>query len=311
MSDISRQGREREWLVLGLGTQGLNKPGIQHFYDAATGTLSYVVFDRPRGDAAVVDCVLGYSAVSGRTDTASSDVILAYLHEQQLTLRWILETHAHADHLSAAQYIKEKLGGTVPIAIGRGICDVQAHFAPLYNLGSKYATDGSQFDRLFSDGEVFRIGQLECEVIATPGHTSDSVSYRIGAHVFVGDSLFMPDYGTARCDFPGGDAGLLYDSIQRVLSLPGDTRLYMCHDYKPGGRELRYVCTVDEQRQHNIHIKAGVSRSEYSAMRTARDTTLSLPALIVPAIQVNIRAGRLPDAESNGIVYLKMPVDTF
>ena len=273
--------------------------------------MSYVVFDRPGGEAAVIDCVLGYSMVSGRTDTAPSDVVLACLREQQLTLSWILETHAHADHLSGAQYIKSELGNTAQIAIGRGICAVQAHFAPLYNFDRQFTSDGRQFDRLLASGDVLQIGALECEVIATPGHTSDSVSYRIGSHVFVGDSLFMPDYGTARCDFPGGDANLLYDSIQRLMSLPADTRLYMCHDYKPGGRELRYVCTVQEQRQGNVHIKAGTSRAEFVAMRTARDASLSLPALIVPAIQVNIRAGQLPDAESNGIVYLKTPVNTF
>lgn len=297
--------------MCGLGSQGLSKPEIQHFYDPATGTLSYVVYDQPGGQAAVIDCVLGYSLVSGRTDTAPSDVILAYLDEKQLTLDWILETHAHADHLSGAQYIRKKRGGTTRIAIGRGICNVQAHFAPLYNLPEDFATDGRQFDHLFASSEVFAIGALECEVIATPGHTSDSVSYRIDSNVFVGDSLFMPDYGTARCDFPGGDADLLYDSIQRLLSLPGDTCLYMCHDYQPGGRDLRYVCSVDEQRQSNIHVRAGVSRKAFCAMRTARDATLNLPALIVPSIQVNIRAGQLPDAESNGIVYLKTPVNTF
>lgn len=297
--------------MFGLGTEGLSKPGIQHFYDATTGTLSYVVFDRPGGHAAVIDCVLGYSLVSGRTDTTPSDVVLAYLDEQRLTVSWILETHAHADHLSGAQYIKKQLGGTARIAIGRGICNVQAHFAPLFNFDPGSASDGREFDQLFASGEVFAIGALECEVLATPGHTSDSVSYRINSSVFVGDSLFMPDYGTARCDFPGGDAGLLYDSIQRLLSLPSDTCLYMCHDYRPDGRELRYVCTVEEQRRSNIHIKAGISRAEFRAMRTARDATLSLPALIVPSIQVNIRAGELPGAENNGIVYLKTPVNTF
>lgn len=271
--------------------------------------MSYVVFAAAGGHAAVIDGVLGYSMVSGRTDTGPADVVLTFLREQDLQLQWILETHAHADHLSGAQYIKSAAGGTAQIAIGRGICDVQAHFAPLYNIAGP--TDGRQFDHLFADGDRFRIGPLECEVIATPGHTSDSVSYRIGAQVFVGDSLFMPDYGTARCDFPGGDAGRLYASIQRLLQLPGATRLYMCHDYLPGGRELRYVCTVDEQRENNVHVKSGVSREAFVAMRTERDASLNLPALIVPAIQVNIQAGQLPDAEDNGIVYLKTPVDTF
>lgn len=282
---------------------------IKHFYDAPTGTLSYVVVDQESNCAAIIDCVLGYSTVSGRTDTGPSDVMIEYIREHDLSLEWILETHAHADHLSGAQYVKSELGGLV--AIGAGICDVQAHFVPIFNADSAIPADGSQFDQLFVDGEVFTIGGLECEVIATPGHTNDSVSYRIGSAVFVGDSMFMPDFGSARCDFPGGDAGLLYDSIQRLLSLPGDTRLYMCHDYMPGGRELRWECTVDEQRESNIHVQRDVSKEQFVQMRTDRDAQLSLPALIVPAIQVNIRAGHLPDAEDNGIAYLKTPIDTF
>lgn len=282
---------------------------IQHFYDEPSGTLSYVVADEKSRNAAVIDCVLGYSMVSGRTDSRPSDVIVRYIREHELSLEWILETHAHADHLSGAQYIKSLLGGRV--AIGEGIRDVQAHFAPIYNFGSGFTPDGRQFDHLFADGDVFKIGELDCHVIATPGHTNDSVSYRIGSSVFVGDSLFMPDFGTARCDFPGGDAGLLYESIQRLLALPGDTRLYMCHDYMPGGRDLSWVCTVDEQRESNVHVKAGVSKDEFASMRRARDAELNLPALIVPAIQVNIRGGRLPDAEDNNIVYLKTPIDTF
>jgi len=281
---------------------------IQHFYDESTGTLSYVVSDKKSGHAAVIDPVISYSTVSGRIDAAPADEIVEYVHKEKLGVEWILETHAHADHVTGAQYIKSKLGGTV--AIGEGICDVQAYFGPVFNLGPPFAADGHQFDRLFSDGDSFRIGELDCTVIATPGHTNDSVSYKIGSAVFVGDSMFMPDFGTARCDFPGGDAELLYDSIQRVLALPGDTRLYMCHDYMPGGRELRWECTVDEQRAENIHVKENVSKTEFAAMREERDATLNLPALIVPAIQVNIRAGHLPDAENNDIVYLKTPVDT-
>ena len=245
---------------------------------------------------------------SGRMDTAPSDVIIEYVHKEKLGLEWILETHAHADHLTGAQYIKSKLGGSV--AIGEGIRQVQAHFGPIFNLGNDFAPDGHQFDRLFSDGDTFNIGELACEVIATPGHTNDSISYRIGSAVFVGDSMFMPDFGTARCDFPGGDPGLLYDSIQRVLALPGDTRLFMCHDYMPGGRELRWECTVDEQRTSNIHVNKNVDKSGFKKMRLERDATLNLPALIVPSIQVNIRGGHLPDAESNGIAYLKTPIDT-
>lgn len=281
---------------------------IQHFYDEQTGTLSYVVSDEKTGHAAVIDPVVAYSMVSGRTDTSPSDVIIEYIHKQNLGLEWILETHAHADHITGAQYIKTKLGGKV--AIGAGICSVQAHFAPIFNFGEEFLADGHQFDSLFTDGDTFRIGELECEVIATPGHTNDSVSYRIGSAVFVGDSMFMPDFGTARCDFPGGDAEVLYESIQRILSLPGDTRLFMCHDYKPGGRELRWECSVDEQRAGNIHVGAGVSKSEFASMRAERDATLDLPALIVPSIQVNIRGGHLPSAEKNGIAYLKTPIDT-
>ena len=288
--------------------ESMSEARIQHFYDEPTGTLSYVVADPDTSHAAIIDPVVGYSMESGHIDTAPSDVIVEYIHKEKLGLEWILETHAHADHLTGAQYIKSRLGGTV--AIGEGIRKVQAHFGPVFNLNTDFAPDGHQFDRLFNDGEHFTIGKLECEVIATPGHTNDSISYKIGSAVFVGDSMFMPDFGTARCDFPGGDAELLYDSIQRILSLPGDTRLFMCHDYKPGGRELRWSCTVDEQREDNIHVKSGVSKAEFAAMRHERDATLNLPALIVPSIQVNIRAGHLPEAEDNGIAYIKTPIDT-
>ena len=295
--------------MFSLGTESLTDPVIQHFYDAPTGTLSYVVADAPGGSAAIIDCVLGYAIQSGRTDSGPADVVIDYVREHDLSLQWILETHAHADHLSAAQYVKSALGGVV--GIGHGIQSVQAHFAPVYGLGAGFPVDGRQFDRLFDAGEVFAIGDLQCEVIATPGHTADSVSYKVGGHVFVGDSLFMPDFGTARCDFPGGDPGVLYDSIRKLLALPGDTQLYMCHDYMPNGRELQFRCTVNEQRENNLHAKEGTSRADFTAMRTERDASLGLPALIVPAIQVNIRAGHLPDAEDNDIAYLKTPIDTF
>jgi glyoxylase-like metal-dependent hydrolase (beta-lactamase superfamily II) len=281
---------------------------IQHFYDKPTGTLSYVIADENTGHAAVIDPVIGFAMSSGHIDTAPSDVIIEYVHKQKLGLEWILETHAHADHMTGAQYIKSKLGGAV--AIGEGIRSVQAHFGPVFNFGAGFLADGHQFDRLFFDGDTFQIGELECTVLATPGHTNDSVSYEIGSAVFVGDSMFMPDFGTARCDFPGGDAELLYDSIQRILSLPGDTRLFMCHDYMPGGRELRWQCTVDEQRAENIHLKNNTSKSEFARMRSDRDASLNLPALIVPSIQVNIRGGHLPDADDNGIAYIKTPIDT-
>jgi len=286
----------------------MSEARIQHFYDEPTGTLSYVVSDEESGHAAIIDPVVGYSMVSGRMDTAPSDIVIEYVHKEKLGLEWILETHAHADHLTGAQYIKSKIGGAV--AIGEGILKVQEHFGPVFNLGADFAPDGHQFDRLFSDDDTFNIGELTCEVIATPGHTNDSVSYRVGSAVFVGDSMFMPDFGSARCDFPGGDAELLYESIQRILALPGDTRLFMCHDYMPGGRELRWECTVDEQRASNIHVNQDVDKTEFTKMRLERDATLNLPALIVPSIQVNIRGGHLPDAEDNGIAYLKTPIDT-
>ena len=281
---------------------------IQHFFHEPTGTLSYVVADPASGQAAVIDPVLGYSQVSGRVETGPADALIDFVRSERYMLDWILETHAHADHLSAAQYVKKALGGT--LGIGRGIREVQAHFGPVFNFGAGFNADGSEFDALFDDGEHFRIGGLDCEVMATPGHTSDSISYRVGPAVFVGDSLFMPDYGTARCDFPGGDSGQLYDSIRRLLGLPGDTLLFMCHDYRPGDRELRWRCTVAEQRANNVHVNDAVSKDEFTAMREGRDATLDLPALIVPSIQVNIRGGHLPDAEDNGIAYIKTPIDT-
>jgi glyoxylase-like metal-dependent hydrolase (beta-lactamase superfamily II) len=286
----------------------MSEANIQHFYDEPTGTLSYVVSDPTSGQAAIVDPVLGYAMASGRTDTAPADRLVDYTRAQGLELQWILETHAHADHLSGAQHVKSELGGT--IAIGEGIRKVQAHFGPLFNPDGNYSMDGSAFDHLFNDGEVFGIGELQCEVIATPGHTNDSVSYKIGSAVFVGDSMFMPDFGSARCDFPGGDAELLYDSVRKLLSLPGDTRLFMCHDYKPGGRELRWMCSVEEQRRDNIHVADGVGKEAFVKMRTERDATLGLPALIVPSIQVNIRAGVLPEPVENGIAYIRVPIDT-
>ena len=285
-----------------------NDGRIQHFYDEPTGTLSYVVSDPATGRAAVIDPVLGYSMVSGRTDPAPADALVDYIRERNLLLDWILDTHAHADHLTGAQYIKSRIGGKV--AIGEGIRKVQAHFGPVFNLGDEFSADGSEFDDLLSDGDIIEIGELRCEVIATPGHTNDSVSYKIGSAVFVGDSLFTPDYGTARCDFPGGDAAVLYDSIERLLSLPGDTRLYLCHDYRPGGRELQWVSTVDEQRKNNIHLSGDADKTAFAKMRNERDATLGLPKLIIPSIQVNIRAGHLPESEDNGIVYIKTPVDT-
>lgn len=282
---------------------------IISFFHKASSTFSYLVADPGSRRAAVVDPVLDYDAASGRTGTASASAIVQTVKSRGYGLDWILETHAHADHLSAAQFLKRELGGQV--AIGEGIRAVQATFTRLYNLGAGLQADGGQFDKLFADDDHFSIGGLAARVLAVPGHTGDSVAYLVGDAAFVGDSLFMPDSGTARCDFPGGDAGTLYDSIHRLLSLPGETRLFICHDYAPGGREHRNETTVAEERQGNIHVKDGISREEFIRVREGRDATLPIPALLLPAIQVNIRAGRLPEPEANGVVYLKIPVDRF
>lgn len=282
-------------------------PDVKVFYHEPSGTLSYVVSDPSTGAAAIVDPVLGYAAASGRIDTATADAVIDFVKSQGLSVEWILETHAHADHLTSAPYLKDHLGGR--IAIGEGICKVQAHFAPVFNLKRPFVADGSQFDHLFADGDLFTIGDLTGRVMHTPGHTNDSVTYVVGNAAFVGDTLFMTDYGTARCDFPGGDAAKLFDSIQQLFALPDDMTLYLCHDYPPTGREMQASATVVEQREKNVHIGGGTSKEDFVAMRRARDAQLDLPALILPSIQVNIRAGALPDAEDNGISYIKVPVD--
>lgn len=282
-------------------------PFVQHFYHAGSGTLTYVVRDPDSNHAAIVDPVLGYSVVSGETDTAAAGEVIRYVEENELVVDWILETHAHADHVTAAQFIKSELGGKV--AIGGGIREVQAHFGPIFNLKPPFAADGHQFDRLFDDGDQFAIGGLTVNVMHTPGHTNDSVTYVVGDAAFVGDTVFMTDLGTARCDFPGGDAGLLYDSIQKIFSLPDETTCYLCHDYPPAGRDLRHAVSVGEQKRDNVHVGGGVSREDFVAMRGARDATLSLPALILPSIQVNIRAGHFPETEDNGIAYIRIPLD--
>lgn len=279
------------------------------FLHKPSSTWSYLVADGAARRAAIIDPALDYDAASGRTATASAQQIVDEVRSRGWTLEWILETHAHADHLSAAQFIKRELGGKT--AIGEGIRGVQATFKAVFNLGDDFKSDGSQFDKLFQDGEGFRIGNLDARVLAVPGHTRDSIAYHVADAVFTGDTLFMPDSGTARCDFPGGDAGMLYDSIHTLLALPEATRLYMCHDYGAGGRELRNATTVKEERSANIHVKDGVSRDEYIKLRHERDATLPVPALLLPAIQVNIRAGRLPEAESNGTAYLRIPLDRF
>lgn len=280
---------------------------ILPFLHKPSSTWSYLVADAVARRCAVIDPALDYDAASGRTGTAAVQKIVDEIRTHGWSLDWILETHAHADHLSAAQFLKRELGGSV--CIGEGIRGVQRTFKALFNLGDDFNTDGSQFDRLLRDGETFHIGDLEARVMSVPGHTRDGIAYRIGDAVFTGDTLFMPDSGTARCDFPGGDAGMLYDSVRTLLALPDTTRLFMCHDYGQGGREHRNATTVKDERQANIHVKDGVSRDEYVKLRHERDATLPVPALLLPAIQVNIRAGRLPEPESNGTVYLRIPVD--
>jgi glyoxylase-like metal-dependent hydrolase (beta-lactamase superfamily II) len=283
-------------------------PEIVPFFHAATSTWSYLVVDAAARVAAAIDPVLDYEPKAARTATLFADAMLAHLRQKQLTLAWILETHAHADHLSAGAYLREQTGAR--LAIGRGIVEVQRHFKGVYGLGAEFAADGRDFDELLADGATLTIGALEVRVLATPGHTADSLSYLIGDAAFIGDTLFAPDVGSARCDFPGGDAATLWGSIERLLALPDATRLFLAHDYPPPGREPRAATTVAEQRAHNVHV-AGKSRDAFVALRQARDATLAAPQLLLPALQVNIRGGRLPQAEANGTRYLRIPLDRF
>jgi len=282
----------------------MNQLQVQPFLHQQSSTWTYVVHDGKA--AAIVDPALDFDYRSGRTATASAAAVVSFVRERGLELLWVLETHAHADHLSAAPFIKRELGGR--IAIGRGIATVQATFKELLNLEPDFASDGSQFDHLFADDETFRIGSLEGRVIPTPGHTNDSVTYLVGDAAFVGDTLFMPDGGTARCDFPGGDARRLYRSIQRLYTLPATTRVFVCHDYGPDGREQLFETSIAAQREGNIHVRDGISEDEFVERRSRRDATLAVPDLLYPSVQVNIRAGQLPPAESNGRRYLKLPV---
>lgn len=280
---------------------------VEPFLDPDTETFSYVVYDRDGGRAAVIDPVLDYDPKSGRTSTTGAERLVEFVQQKNLTVDWILETHAHADHLSAAPFVREQVGGK--LAIGEKISEVQNIFRDVFNLEKEFLVDGSQFDKLFAEGETFHVGELDAEVIYTPGHTPADMSWRIGDAVFVGDTLFMPDVGTARCDFPGGDARVLYRSIRRLLSMPDDTRLFMCHDYPGDSREHRCETTVAEQKRHNIHVHDGIDEDAFVEMRTTRDATLEMPRLILPSIQVNIRAGDLPPPEDNGTVYFKIPVN--
>jgi len=282
-------------------------PIVTSFFDPDTWTVSHVVHEREGGACAIVDAVLDYDARSGRTRTTSADKLAAFIQENNLQVAWILETHAHADHLSAAHYLRGKLGGK--IAIGAAITQVQTTFKRIFNLEPGFQTDGRQFDRLLQDGETLAIGALQVRALSVPGHTPACMAYLVGDAVFVGDTLFMPDVGTARCDFPGGDASALYRSVRRLLGLPPETRLFMCHDYPPEGRSPVWETTVAEQRANNIHVHDGVSEDEFVKMRTARDATLAMPNLILPSVQVNIRAGEMPPAEGNGVSYLKIPLN--
>ena len=281
-------------------------PDVKGFFDPDSGTISYVVHDRSSKECAVIDSVLDFDYASGTIGYALADDIIAYIQAQKLKVLWHVETHVHADHLSAAPYLQDKLGGK--IIISEQITAVQKIFGKVFNAGTEFERDGSQFDRLLKDGDSYSIGQLTGRAIHTPGHTPACMAHVIGDAVFVGDTLFMPDGGTARADFPGGDARTLYHSIQKILALPEDTRLFVCHDYRPGGREVAWQTTVAEQKQKNIHIGGGISEDEFVDMREARDASLSVPRLIMPSIQVNMRAGHLPPGEDNGEVYLKVPV---
>ncbi len=284
------------------------RPSIAGFFDEATNTVSYVVHDPKTGEAAIIDSVLDFDAASGRTSNGSADRMIEYVTSNNLKVTWLIETHAHADHISAAPYLQERLGGK--LAIGRDIIRVQEVFGKLFNAGTDFERDGSQFDKLFEDGETFRIGELEGIALHVPGHTPADMAFIVGDAAFVGDTIFMPDFGTARADFPGGDAGQLFRSIRRLLSLPDETRLFLCHDYKaPGRDEYAWETTVKQQREENVHVKDGVTEQDFVAMRTDRDKTLSMPKLIMPSVQVNIRGGRLPDPEENGVSYIKIPVN--
>ncbi len=282
-------------------------PNVHAFFDPDTWSLTYIVQDPNSGSCAIVDPVLDYEAASGQTTTESADEVVAKVEAENLTVEWILETHVHADHLSAAPYLQKRLGGK--IGIGAHITEVQNIFGNLFNAEPEFQRDGSQFNHLFVDGDTFAIGGLTVTAMHTPGHTPACMTYHIGDSLFVGDTLFMPDFGTARCDFPGGNASALYQSIQRLFTLPPETRIFMCHDYMPNGREMQYETTVGEQKKFNIHLHDGISEDEFVTMRSAKDKTLSMPALMLPSVQVNMRAGELPPPENNGIRYLKIPLD--
>lgn len=283
------------------------KPSVEAFFDKATSTVSYVVYERPGSACAIIDSVLDYDPKSGRTHTASAERLVAFVQAKKLQVEWLLETHVHADHMSAAAFLKSKVGGK--IAIGEHIRSVQTIFKKIFNLESGFSVDGSQFDHLFAADEIFYIGNLKVRALHVPGHTPADMAYLIGDAIFTGDSMFMPDVGSARCDFPGGDAKKLYQSVRRILSLPDGTRVFICHDYPPEGREVQWESTVAAERAENIHVNDSVAEPAFVAMRLALDATLEMPSLILPSLQVNIRAGALPSPEENGVNYLKIPLN--
>lgn len=288
----------------------MKHPLVTHFFDEPTNTFSYIVQDPDSSACAIIDSVLDFDYAAGRTDVRSADEIIEYVRNNNLTVEWILETHVHADHLSAAPYLHEQLGGKT--GIGEKIVEVQEVFGKAFNAGTEFARDGSQFDRLFKEGDTFTIGSLDARILHTPGHTPACLTYVIGDAAFVGDTIFAPDSGTARCDFPGGDAHTLYQSIQKVLALPGETRIFLCHDYKAAGRdEFVHETTMAEQRANNIHVGEGMSEQDFVVLRSERDATLNMPRLILPSVQVNMRAGEMPVPEENGQVYLKVPINLF
>lgn len=283
------------------------KADIKAFFHEATYTVTYVVSDSDSRKCTIIDSVLDYDPKSGRTSTQAADEVIGYVTEQNLQVEWILETHVHADHLTAAPYLKAKIGGL--ICIGENVPVVQKVFKEVFNAGEAMAVDGTQFDRLLSDAEIIHCGALEIEALATPGHTPACICYSIGDAIFVGDTLFMPDFGTARCDFPGGDAAELFTSIQKILAKPENTRLFLCHDYGPGGRDYAWETTVGEQKRANLHVRDGIAKEDFVEMRTKRDAGLEFPVLILPAVQVNMRAGNFPEPEDNGVSYLKIPLN--